>query len=148
MLEKFSRRANLVIVESEGIWCPPTPVTDLFKAWRNADLGDIIELHASEPDIERDVRAWAHKSGNKVLEVRHERDRTIIVIRITKRGKETTILPASKASMDDPDETKITPKAKLQLVTVGGFAMGLRTLDPGWRWTTSMQPIAKTASCQ
>jgi TusA-related sulfurtransferase len=41
----------------------------LFKAWRVANIGDVIELRAIEPTIERDVRAWARKSGNKILEV-------------------------------------------------------------------------------
>lgn len=123
-------------------------MTDLFKAWRRAELGDLIELRANEPGIERDVKAWAKKSGNRVMEVIHEKDHTRVVVRITKRGKETAILPATKANVNDPDETKVTPKAKLQLVTVGGFSLGLRTLEPGWRWSTSMQPIAKTASCQ
>ena len=142
------RRPKRIVVDSEGIWCPPTPMTDLFRAWRNADLGEIIELHATEPDIERDARAWAKKSGNKVLDVRHEKDYTSIVIQVTKRGKEVAILPATKTNVNDPDETKITPKAKLQLVTVGGFTVGLRTLEVGWRWSTHMQQAAKTSSCQ
>ena len=123
-------------------------MTDLFKAWRNADLGEIIELHATEPDIENDVRAWAKKSGNRVLEVSREMEYTRIVVQITKKGKEVAILPAAKSNVNDPDETKVTPLAKLQLVTVGGFSVGLRTLEPGWRWSTHMQSVAKTASCQ
>lgn len=142
------RKPRRIVVTSEGVWCPPTPLTDLFKAWRNADLGDTIELRATEPDIEGDVRAWARKSGNKVLAVSHERDYTRIVLQVTKRGKEFAILPAAASNVNDPDETKITPKARLQLVTVGGFTIGLRTLEPGWRWSTHMQSVAKTTSCQ
>lgn len=141
-------RTKRIVVDSEGIWCPPTPMTDLFRAWRSADLGDTIELHATEPDIENDVRAWAKKSGNRVVEVSSEKGYIRIDVQITKKGKEVAILPASKSNVNDPDETKATPKAKLQLVTVGGFAVGLRTLEPGWRWSTHMQPVAKTASCQ
>jgi TusA-related sulfurtransferase len=123
-------------VDSRGSWCPPIPITDLFKAWRGADLG------------EEDVKAWAKKSGNKVVEVRREEDVTHIVVRVLRKGKEVAIAPAAKGNFNDPDETKITPKAKLQLLIVNGFAMGLRTLEPGWRWSTDMQPLAKTASCQ
>ena len=136
------------MVDSRGTWCPPTPITDLFKAWRDANLGDFIELSATEPNVEEDVRAWAKKSGNKVLETRREKDVTRIVLRVLKKGKETAILPAVKGDFNDPDETKVTPKAKLQLLVVNGFAMGLRTLEPGWRWTTHMQPLAKTTTCQ
>lgn len=142
------RQPAHVIVESEGIWCPPTPMIDLFKAWRSANLGDTIELRATEPTVEEDVRAWAKKSGNKVLEVSHEKGYTRVLVRVTKRGKEIAELSAYKANVYDPDETKMTPKAKLQLVTVGEFTLGLRTLEPGWRWSTSMAPIAKTETCE
>ena len=142
------RKPKRIVVDSVGGWCPPTPMTDLFRAWRNADLGDVVELHATEPDVENDVRAWAKKSGNRVLEVSREKDYTRIVVQITKKGKEVAILPATKSNVNDPDETKVTPMAKLQLVTVGGFSVGLRTLEPGWRWSTHMQSVAKTASCQ
>ena len=135
-------------MDSRGIWCPPTPITDLFKAWRKANLGDIVELLATEPRVESDVRAWAKKSGNKVLEVVRGKEYTKITIRIAKRGKEVAEASANKANINDPDETKDTPKPKHQLVTVGGFTMGLRTLEPGWRWSESMKPLAKTETCE
>ncbi len=142
------RRPTRIVVDSKGAWCPPTPLTDLFKAWREASLGDTIELHATEPTVESDVRAWAKKSGNKVVEVGREKGYTKVVVRITKRGKEVAELSATKANIYDPDETKVTPRAKLQLVTMGGFTMGLRTLESGWRWSVSMKPYAKTETCE
>jgi len=120
----------------------------LFKAWRKANLGDIIELLATEPHVEADVKAWAKKSGNKVLEVVRGREHTKVVIRITKKGKEVAGVSAMKVNINDPDETKATPKAKLQLVTLGGFTLGLRALEPGWRWSESMKPFAKTETCE
>jgi TusA-related sulfurtransferase len=136
------------LVDSKGIWCPPTPLTDLFKAWKEAKLGEVIELRATEPNIESDVKAWARKSGNKVLEVSEERGYTKIVVLITKRGKEVANMPLMKTNIEEPDEIKLTPKGKLQLVTLGGFTFGLRTLEPGWKWTTHMRPIVKTETCQ
>jgi TusA-related sulfurtransferase len=147
-LKTTLRPVARITVDSRGIWCPPTPITDLFKAWRKANLGDIIELLATEPRIEADVRAWAKKSGNKVLEVVHGKEFTRVVIRVSKRGKEIAEMSAVKANIDSPDETRATPKAKLQLVTVGGFTMGLRTLEPGWRWSESMKPFTKTETCE
>jgi len=141
-------RAAHIIVDSEGIWCPPTPMTDLYKAWRRANLGDTIELRATEPGIENDVRAWAKKSGNRVLEAAHTKGYTKVVVQVTKKGKEVAEMSAAKANLNDPDETKVTPRAKLQLVTVGGFTIGLRTLEPGWRWSTSMRPVVKTETCE
>ena len=137
-----------IVVDSRGIWCPPTPLTDLFKAWRRANLGDVIELRASEPNIENDVRAWAKKSGNSVVEVSQEKEYTRVVVRILKRGKELAKMTAVKVSLNEPDETKDTPKGRLQLATVGEFTLGLRTLEPGWKWSTFMRPVMKTETCE
>ncbi|HUK80410.1 MAG TPA: sulfurtransferase TusA family protein [Nitrososphaerales archaeon] len=137
-----------VVVESRGIWCPPTPMTDLYRAWRKSDLGDVIELRASEPNIEADVRAWAKRSGNKVLEVTKEKEYTRLLVKVTKKGKEVLEMPAVKVDLNQPDETKVTPKGKLQLVTIGDFTFGVRTLEPGWKWTEHMRPIAKTETCE
>ncbi len=136
------------IIDSRGTWCPPTPLTDLFKAWRDADIGDEIELWATEPGVEKDVRAWVLKSGNRLIEVVRKGDDLKIVVRVTRKGKQTEWISASKKSMDEPDDVKETPKGMLKLVNIGGFTLGLRTLQPGWKWSISMKPIAKTMSCK
>lgn len=136
------------IVDSRGTWCPPTPLTDLFKAWREADIGDEIELWATEPGVEKDVSAWVRKSNNRLVEVVRKGELVKIVVRVTRKGKRAEWVSASKKSMLEPDELKETPKGKLALVTIGGFTLGLRTLQPGWKWSDSMKPIAKTQSCR
>ncbi len=142
------RPSRRFIVDSRGIWCPPTPLTDLFKTWRTARIGDVIELRANEPTIEGDVRAWAKKSGNRVVEVIQEKDYTKVVIRVTKRGKEVAEISATKTNLSEPDEVKELVKGKLQLVTMGGFTFGRRTLEPGWKWSESVKPIARTETCE
>jgi TusA-related sulfurtransferase len=141
-------RSRRRIIDSRGTWCPPTPLTDLFKTWREADIGEEIELWATEPGVEKDVRAWVRKSGNRLVQVTKNGEQVKIVVRITRKGKRTEWISAMKKSIHEPDEVKETPKGKLQLVTVGGFTLGLRTLQPGWRWSTLMKPIAKTQSCK
>jgi hypothetical protein len=47
-----------------------------------------------------------------------------------------------------PEEVREFPKGRLELITIGNATVGKATLEPGWRWLTSVQPIAKTASCQ
>jgi hypothetical protein len=51
-------------------------------------------------------------------------------------------------NFDNPDETRSFPKGKLELVKVGGILIGRATFEPGWRWSTSVQPLAKTKSCE
>lgn len=47
-----------------------------------------------------------------------------------------------------PDEIREFPKGRLELVTIGGATVGRAIFEPGWRWSTSLQPIAKTKSCE
>jgi len=51
-------------------------------------------------------------------------------------------------SLGSPDETRRFEKGKLELVKIGGAMVGRAVLQPGWRWSTSVKPIAKTESCE
>jgi hypothetical protein len=58
-------------------------------------------------------------------------------------------MPAmQKKSLAKPDEARDFPQGKVELVTVNGMTFGRATLQPGWRWSTSVKPIAKTKSCE
>jgi hypothetical protein len=46
------------------------------------------------------------------------------------------------------DEVRVFPKGKVELIKIGGATIGRATFEPGWRWSTSVQPIAKTKSCE
>ena len=47
-----------------------------------------------------------------------------------------------------PDEVREFPHGRLELLDVGGTIVGRAVLEPGWRWSTSVQPIAGTKSCE
>jgi mannose-6-phosphate isomerase-like protein (cupin superfamily) len=53
-----------------------------------------------------------------------------------------------KKNCSAPDETRVFDKGMVELVTLGGVTFGRATLQPGWKWSTSVKPLAKTASCQ
>lgn len=55
---------------------------------------------------------------------------------------------AEMKSFGEPDEVRLFPKGKLELIRIGGATIGRATFEPGWRWSTSLQPIAKTKSCE
>jgi TusA-related sulfurtransferase/mannose-6-phosphate isomerase-like protein (cupin superfamily) len=143
----LAKQKRHTIIDSRGVWCPPTPLMALFKEWRRASFGDELEVWATEPTIESDIRAWAKKSGNRVIEVVKEEGYLKVVVRITRRGRMQVEESASKKNFGEPDEWKAFPKGGLQIVTLSGFTFGLRTLQRGWRWSTDMKPLAKTASC-
>lgn len=58
-------------------------------------------------------------------------------------NKETEIKSFNKS-----DETRNFPNGRLELIHVGGREIGRATLEPGWRWSTSVKPIAQTESCE
>ena len=47
-----------------------------------------------------------------------------------------------------PDETRKFDKGVVELVNLGGVTFGRATLQPGWRWSTSVKPLVKTKSCE
>lgn len=53
-----------------------------------------------------------------------------------------------KKSLNSPDETRTFDKGRLELVTLGGVTFGRATLQPGWKWSECVKPIAKTKSCE
>ena len=74
------------VVDSRGTMCPG-PITDLFRAYRNANIGDIIELQATDPAARSDTEAWARRSGNEIIAVIDEKDYLRIQVRIIKKGR-------------------------------------------------------------
>lgn len=74
-----------VVVDSRGAMCPG-PITDLFKAYRHANIGDVIELLATDPGAKSDTQAWAKRSGNEIVSIVDEKDFIRIQIRVVKKG--------------------------------------------------------------
>ncbi len=50
--------------------------------------------------------------------------------------------------LNAPDETRLFPKGKIEVVNLGGVTVGRGTFEPGWKWSECVKPIAGTASCQ
>lgn len=55
---------------------------------------------------------------------------------------------AAHKSFDAPDEVREFDKARIELITIGGGVVGRLTVEPGWRWSTHMKPVAGTDSCE
>ena len=60
----------------------------------------------------------------------------------------TAIQQIEKRSMSKPDEKRTFNKGKVELITLGEVTFGRATLEPGWKWSTCVKPIVKTASCE
>jgi len=59
----------------------------------------------------------------------------------------TTPLAESK-TFATPDETRTFERGRVDLVDIGGVQIGRLTLEPGWRWSEHVKPIAGTDLCE
>jgi hypothetical protein len=46
------------------------------------------------------------------------------------------------------DEVREFPYGKLELINMGGGVVGRLTLQPGWKWSSHVKPIAGTDWCE
>ena len=47
-----------------------------------------------------------------------------------------------------PDETRTFDHGEMKTATVGEFKVAREVLEPGWKWSEHIKPIAGTDSCQ
>ncbi len=55
---------------------------------------------------------------------------------------------AERKHLSKPDETRTFEKGKVDLVNIGGGSVGKLVLQPGWKWSLHVKPIAKTKLCE
>lgn len=47
-----------------------------------------------------------------------------------------------------PDEVREFPNGRAEIINVAGGVVGRLILQPGWRWSNDVKPLAKTESCE
>jgi hypothetical protein len=47
-----------------------------------------------------------------------------------------------------PDEIREFPRGRVDIVKLTSGEIGRLVLQPGWRWSNDVKPIAKTSSCE
>ena len=70
------------VLDTRGSYCPG-PLTELFKAYREAKQGDLLELWATDPAAKPDVKAWTARTGNELVQIVEEKDYTRIIVKVT-----------------------------------------------------------------
>ena len=53
-----------------------------------------------------------------------------------------------KKNLSRPDEKRSFDKGQVEVAALGGISFGRATLQPGWKWSTCVKPLAKTKSCE
>ena len=62
--------------------------------------------------------------------------------------EEVLMAGAERKDLRSPDETRTFEKGKAEIVNIGGGVVGKLTLEPGWRWSQHVKPIAGTEWCE
>ena len=55
---------------------------------------------------------------------------------------------AEQKTFGAPDETRPFERGKVELLNIGGGVVGRLTLEPGWRWSEHVKPMAGTEWCE
>ena len=51
-------------------------------------------------------------------------------------------------NLNKPEEVRTFDKGKVELVKTNGAMIGRAVFQPGWKWSESVKPIARTKSCE
>src|SRR5688572_16517558 len=55
---------------------------------------------------------------------------------------------SEQKSFDNPDEAREFPLGRAEIVKIGGGEVGRLVVEPGWRWSEHVKPIAGTELCE
>ena len=55
---------------------------------------------------------------------------------------------AEHRTFQTPDEVRTFERGRAELVEIGGGVVGRLVLEPGWRWSEHVKPIAGTEWCE
>jgi hypothetical protein len=53
-----------------------------------------------------------------------------------------------KGDFDSPDESRTPDKTRIDVVRLSSTTAARFTMEPGWRWSECVKPVAGTDSCQ
>ena len=63
-------------------------------------------------------------------------------------GTQVSVTKLQAKSHSSPDEVRTPAKTRVEIVQLEGFTIGRFNLEPGWRWSECIKPVAKTDQCQ
>lgn len=77
-------------IDAAGLQCPG-PILKTFKAMAALTVGDELEVVSTDAAFARDIRAWAHKTGHPLLDVKTDKG---FVTALLRKGAESAKNPA------------------------------------------------------
>lgn len=61
------------VLDCTGMACP-LPVVKTAQAIRTIQVGEVLELLATDPGVEPDMQAWSTRTGNELLRIEKDGD--------------------------------------------------------------------------
>jgi tRNA 2-thiouridine synthesizing protein A len=71
------------VLDCKGMQCP-MPVIKTAQAIKGIEAGQVLELLATDPGVEPDMKAWTSRTGNELLGI--DRDGDVFHVLIRKAG--------------------------------------------------------------
>jgi tRNA 2-thiouridine synthesizing protein A len=59
------------VLDCTGLACP-LPVVKTAQAIKTIEVGQVLELLATDPGVEPDMQAWSSRTGNELLGIEKE----------------------------------------------------------------------------
>lgn len=71
------------VLDVKGLLCP-LPVVKLSKAMKEMEIGQVVEMQATDPGAKPDMDAWIKNTGHEMVDQADEGDVFVFWIRKTK----------------------------------------------------------------
>lgn len=68
------------VLDCTGMACP-LPVVKTSQAIKRIELGQVLELLATDPGVEPDMRAWSTRTGNELVRITRDGGTFHVLIR-------------------------------------------------------------------
>ena len=68
------------VLDCKGMQCP-LPVIKTAQAIKTIEPGQVLELLATDPGVEPDMKAWTSRTGNELLGIERHADAFHVLIR-------------------------------------------------------------------
>lgn len=71
------------VLDCTGLSCP-LPVIKTAKAIKEIEVGQVLELVATDPGVDPDMRAWTRRTGNELVGIGQDGDVFHVFVRRSK----------------------------------------------------------------
>ncbi len=71
------------VLDCRGMACP-LPIVKTAAAIKKIDVGDVLELLATDPGVEPDMQAWSRRTRNELLKIEKDDDVFHVFVRRTR----------------------------------------------------------------